>query len=139
MSERALSTVQYNDSYISLEVAICRFQKKPDRFQSGPVRSSKSMDRIRFQSDPVPFGSGVPKPEQVYPVPDRIQSGSVPRTGRTGSKEPVVIFLTVGMLTFSIPGFFFFRSRFPHNKLNKLRLLLKKLIDVTLKVLETQI
>ena len=136
-------------------MAKCRFQKKPDRFQSGPVRQSKSkdrirfqsgpvrpsksMDRIRFQSDPVPFGSGVQKPGPVYPVPDRIQSGSVPRTGRTGSNEPVFSFFTVGMLTFSIPGFFFFRSRLPHNKLNKLRLLLKKLIDVTLKVLETQI
>lgn len=85
-----------------VEVAICRFQKKPDRFQSGPVRQSKSMDRIRFQSDPVPFGSGVQKPELVYPVPDRIQSGSVPRTGRTGSKEPVVIFLTVGISAYKL-------------------------------------
>ena len=70
-------------------------------------------------------------------------SGSVPNpVPQLDPVEPVpknrCYFLNSRFAKNSFSGFFF-RSRFPHNKLNKLRLLLKKLIDVTLKVLETQI
>ena len=85
------SYIFFNGSHASY-LLVLRGGHLPVPKKTGPVRQSKSMDRIRFQSDPVPFRSGVQKPEQVYPVPDRIQSGSVPRTGRTGSKEPVVSF-----------------------------------------------